>query len=98
MKGFAKMFTDPENKKAMRGQQSMMVRVMYGDLAQELRLTPEETNQMMEIPPEGQMSKGERRRELMSGNTTDSTKAEASLEDYDTQLDDLLGDARAKTF
>jgi CRP-like cAMP-binding protein len=105
MKGFAKMFTDPESKKAMRGQQSMVVRMMYGDLAKELGLSREEANQLMELLTERQMSMATRGMELMGGDGADPKKVEASRKeieqsraDYDAQINGLLGEARAEKF
>ena len=60
MQGVAKMFTDPEMKKAMRGQQGMVVRMMYADLAKELGLSPEEANQLTELLIERQMGMSSR--------------------------------------
>jgi hypothetical protein len=105
MKGFAKMFTDPESKKAMRGQQSMVVRMMYGDLAKELGLSREEANQLMELLTERQMTMATRGMELMGGDGADPKKVEASGKEieqsraeYDAQIKGLLGEARAKKF
>ena len=39
----------------MRGQQGVGVRMMYGDLAKELGLTPDEANQVMELLIDRQM-------------------------------------------
>src|SRR5687767_7360997 len=55
MKGIAKMFKDPEMKKAMRGQQAMGIRMMFGDLGKTLGLSPDETNQLMEMLIDRQM-------------------------------------------
>ena len=105
MKGVAKMFTDPEMKKAMRGQQSMMVRMMYGDLAKELGLAPEEANQLIELLTERQMGMAAKSMELMGDGGADAKKLEengksinASRKEYDAQINALLGEDRAKKF
>lgn len=105
MKGVAKMFTDPEMKKAMRGQQSMMVRMMYADLAKELGLAPEEANQLIELLTERQMGMAARSMELMGDGGADAKKLEesgksinASRKEYDAQINALLGEERAKKF
>jgi hypothetical protein len=105
MKGVAKMFTDPEMKKAMRGQQSMIVRTMYADLAKELGLAPEEANQLIELLTERQMGMAARSMELMGDGGADAKKLEesgksinASRKEYDAQINALLGEERAKKF
>src|SRR5687768_2662101 len=103
MKGFAKMFSDPEMKKAMRGQQGMVVRMMYGDLAKELGLSGEEANQVMELLVERQMGMAAQSMELMSNAAGDQAKVEeggkainAARADYDAQIKGLLGDEKMK--
>lgn len=105
MKGVAKMFTDPEMKKAMRGQQSMMVRMMYADLAKELGLAPEEADQLIELLTERQMGMAAQSMELMGDGGADAKKLEesgksinASRKEYDAQINALLGEERAKKF
>ena len=51
-----KMFTDPEMKKAMRSQQAMGIQMMYGDLAKELGLAPDDARQVMELLADRQMA------------------------------------------
>jgi hypothetical protein len=103
MKGVAKMFTDPEMKKAMRGQQGMMVRMMYGDLAKELGLSTEDANQLIELLTERQMGIAARSMEVMSDANGDQAKlAEAgkginsARTEYDAQIKGLLGDEKMK--
>lgn len=55
MAGFAKMFTDPEMKKSMRVQQSMGIRMLYGDLARQLGLSAEEADHLMDVLTDRQM-------------------------------------------
>src|SRR5260221_8610492 len=54
MKGFAKMFSDPKMKDAMRAQQVASVNMMYGDLAKELGLAPDVARQVLALLGERQ--------------------------------------------
>lgn len=103
MKGVAKMFTDPEMKKAMRGQQAMGVRMMYGDLAKELGLSSDEANQVIEILTDRQMAIASKSMEVFDGDTSDPKKLEAAgktvdstKKEYDEQLKAILGEDRMK--
>jgi len=103
MQGVAKMFTDPEMKKAMRGQQGMVVRMMYADLAKELGLSAEEANQLTELLIERQMGMAGKSMELMTDAAADPTKLEAggkeinaARADYDAQIKGILGDEKMK--
>ncbi|HEX5175917.1 MAG TPA: hypothetical protein VFV83_02755, partial [Chthoniobacteraceae bacterium] len=105
MKGVAKMFTDPELKKAMRGQQGMMIRTMYGDLAKELGLSTEDANQLMELLIERQMGIAGKSMEVMTDASGDPSKMEeggkainAARAEYDAQIKGLLGDEKSKQF
>jgi hypothetical protein len=55
-----KMFNDPDMKKVMRSQQSMAISMMYGDLAKELGLAPDDAKQVMDIITERQMAMAEK--------------------------------------
>jgi hypothetical protein len=98
MKGLAKMFTDPEMKKAMRGQQLMGMRMLYGDLGKELGLTPQEADQLMEILADRQMDMSAAGMAAMDGGdmaaatekTTEATKR------YEEQLKAVLGEDKYK--
>jgi hypothetical protein len=103
MKGVAKMFTDPEMKKAMRGQQGMMVRMMYGDLAKELGLSSEDANQLMELLTERQMGLAAKSMEVMGGGNGDQANLEeagktinSARAEYDAQIKGLLGEEKTK--
>ncbi len=93
-----KMFTDPEMKKVMKSQQSMAVKMMYGDLAKELGLGPEEARQVMDLLADRQMALAGKGMKLLGGEKTDGQTAEdvaaetqASQQEYDKQLENLLG-------
>ena len=102
MKGIAKMFKDPEMRKMMRGQQQMGVRMMYGDLAKELGLTPDEANKVIELLTDRQMEASAKAMDAMDGSA-DPARTAASAEeaqkvvaDYDAQMKNLLGEERTK--
>jgi len=99
MKGLAKMFTDPEMKKSMRVQQMVGIRMMYADLAKELGLSPQDTEQLMEILADRQMDlaaasmaamEGGGDKDAMASKVSDATKR------YEEQLKAVLGDERYK--
>lgn len=102
MKGIAKMFKDPEMRKMMRGQQSMGVRMMYGDLAKELGLTPAETDQVIELLTDRQMDASAKAMDgidqagdeaKLAANAADAQK---SVSDYDAKLKNILGEERSR--
>lgn len=97
-KTMEKMFTDPEMKKAMRAQQAMGIRMLYGELATELGLTPEEANQVMELLADRQMEMTGQGMKMMNEGGSESKQAEesakqmqASREKFDQQLQSTLG-------
>jgi hypothetical protein len=106
--GFAgmmkKMFTDPEMKKAMRSQQAMGVQMMYGELAKELGLAPDDARQVMELLADRQMAMSAEGMKMFGGDAVDGGAAEESSKkiaesqkEYDAQLEAILGkDGMAK--
>lgn len=101
MKGFAKMFTDPEMKKAMRSQQAFGIRMMYGDLGKELGLTIEESNLIIDLLADRQMEISAK----ALGGDADPTKIEAdaagakeAAERYEAEIKNILGEERMKKF
>ena len=99
-----KMFTDPESKKAMRGMQLMGVRMMYGDLAKELGLLPDQANQVMELLGDRQMALTTKGIKMLSGDSGEGASADevgkdvqATKDEFDQQLEGVLGkDGMAK--
>jgi hypothetical protein len=97
-KALSKMYADPEMKKMMRGQQGMVVRMMYGELAKELGLNPEQADAVMKILAERGADAAERGMTMLNGkNDPDSVakaaqETEATKSKYDAQLKDALGD------
>ncbi len=101
MKGVAKMFKDPEMKKVMRTQQGMGIRMMYGDLAKELGLSPTEADKVMELLADRQMDASEKAMKAMDGAEKDPAKlaqagqeAQQAVTDYDAKLTAALGPAK----
>jgi regulator of replication initiation timing len=96
MKGMAKMFTDPEMKKSMRAQQSMGIRMMYGDLLKQLGLTGADADQFIDILTERQMTMAAEAMSAMGGDDPDKAAKIAKLADttkqYDEQLKAVLGE------
>ena len=98
MKGVAKMFKDPEMKKMMRTQQSMGVRMMYGDLAKELGLSSAEADKVIELLADRQMDASEKAMASMDGAEKDPAKLEQAgkdaqkvMTDYEEKLKAALG-------
>lgn len=98
MKGIAKMFKDPEMKKMMRTQQSMGIRMMYGDLAKELGLSPAESDKVMELLADRQMDASEKAMKTMDEAGQDPAKlaeagkeAQQAVTDHDAKLAAALG-------
>lgn len=102
MKGIAKMWKDPEMKKMMRSQQAMGIRMMYGDLAQELGLSPDEASQVMELLTDRQLAMAADGMEAFN-DMSDPKKMEemgktiaAKREEHDQQIKAVLGEERMK--
>ena len=98
MKGVAKMFKDPEMKKMMRTQQSMGVRMMYGDLAKELGLSTAEADKVIELLADRQMDASEKAMATMDDAEKDPAKLEQAgkdaqqvMTDYEAKLTAALG-------
>ena len=98
MKGMAKMFRDPEMKKVMRTQQSMGIRMMYGDLGKELGLSTAETDKLLELIADRQMDASEKAMASIDGAEKDPAKlaqagqdAQQMVADYEEKLQALLG-------
>ena len=101
MKGIAKMFNDPEMKKSMRAQQSFGIRMMYGDLAKELGLSPADADLIFDLLADRQMDMSAK----ALGADGDATKLEANAadaqktkSDYDAEIKNILGEERMKKF
>lgn len=96
MKGIAKMFKDPGMKKMMRTQQGMGIRMMYGDLAKELGLSPTEADTVMELLADRQMEASEKAMKSVEepdpAKVADAGKeAQQAVNDHDEKLKAALG-------
>jgi hypothetical protein len=98
MKSVAKMFKDPKMKEVMRNQQSMGIRMMYGDLSKELGLSQAQTDKVMELLLDRQMGASEKAMDAVDGAQSDPAKmeqagadADKTVANYDEQLKALLG-------
>ncbi len=98
MKGMAKMFRDPEMKKVMRTQQSMGIRMMYGDLGKELGLSTAAADQLLELIADRQMAATEKAMASMDGAEKDPAKlaqagqdAQQVVTEYEAKLKAMLG-------
>lgn len=106
--GFAgmmkKMFTDPEMKKTMRAQQTMGIQMMYGEMAKELGLAPDDARQVMELLADRQMAMSAAGMKMLGGETKDGDMEEVgkqvneSREGYDNQIKAILGEDGYKQF
>jgi hypothetical protein len=99
MQNFAKMFTDPEMKKSMRMQQMMGIRMMYADVAKELGLSSQETEQLMEILADRQMDFAAASMTAMGADgdkEAQTAKISEASKRYEEQLKAVLGDERYK--
>ncbi len=101
MRTMAKMFNDPEMKEMMRSQQAMGIQMMYGDLAKELGLSPDDANHVMELLTDRQLAMAGKSMALMDGSGRDEAKMEEigkevnqSREEYDKQIENILGKDR----
>jgi hypothetical protein len=100
--GFGKMIskflTDPKMREAMRPQQMMGVKMLYGDLAKELGLAPDKANQVMEILADRQMAMTSRGVAALGDDATSGTLEDAAADvtdtrdEFDEQLKGLLGE------
>lgn len=102
MSGLAKMFSDPEMKKSMRVQQLVGVRMIYSDLAKELGLSAEDSQQLMEILADRQMDLSAAAMASFDRNSPDkeanAKKVANAQKRYAEQLQAVLGEERYKKF
>ena len=103
--GMAKIFQSEEGKKMMRAQTTMVVKMQYADLAKRLKLSPQETDQLMGLLADRQNALTGDAMGVFSDAPPDesklkqlSEKAEASRKEYDAKLKATLGDEPFKQF
>lgn len=101
--GMAKMLQSEEGKKMMRAQTTMVVKMQYTELAKRLKLSPQESDQLMGLLADRQNALTADAMGAFTGTQPDeaslkqlSEKAEASRKEYDEKLKTTLGDERFK--
>jgi len=101
--GFGKMLSqmmqDPDTRKFIHEQQRMMMDQMYGPLAKQMGLTPEETAQFKEMLGDNAMKAADKASSVFGGlastNRAESlTTLTAEQKNFDDQVKAFLGDAR----
>jgi hypothetical protein len=104
MKNFAKMFSDPKMRESMRAQQAAGIQMIYGDLARELGLSPDEARQVLGLLADRQMEITEQGMKVMgNGNRKEAVEAMAKASQeakngYEEQIKGVLGDQRYAKF
>jgi hypothetical protein len=97
---FGKMMDDPEMKKMLRGQQAMVIDMMFGDLFKELALSQEEVDAFKTLLLDKHMVAIEMGASLMKPNVDERQKkqtAEAmkqANDDTNSRIREFLGDER----
>jgi hypothetical protein len=99
-KNFAKMFSDPEMKKSMKAQQSMGIRMMYGDLFKQLGLSAQDSEQLADILAERQLEFSAAAMSGMNGDNKPDPEQSKTIADakqrYEEQLKATLGEDNYK--
>jgi hypothetical protein len=103
--GMAKMLQSEEGKKMMRAQNTMVVKMQYMDLAKRLKLSPQESDQLMGLLGDRQNALSEEAFGAFTGAAPDEArlaqlgaKAEASRKEFDEKIKATLGDDRFTQF
>ncbi len=107
-KGLAAMFKDPEMKEMIKTQQKMvlgpMIEKMYGDMFQQLNLTPEQAAQVKDLLKQKMLAGTEIGMSMLDGSLDAAKRAELGkqIKDqtaaYDAQIKDLLGEEKYTEF
>ncbi len=92
MKGLSKMFEGEEGKKMLRMQSTMAVKMMYGDLAKELKLAPKDADLVMEMLGERQGMLTSAGMSAMSGGEEAGKKVNELKKEVDAKLKAVLGE------
>ena len=93
--GLAKMMTDPAMKEYMQKAMADKMRSLYADFIQELKLTPEQTDQFIHLLTDAGTKS---LTQLTAGAPGSSPAAEGSSRDVGEKLRALLGDAGCARF
>jgi RNA polymerase sigma factor (sigma-70 family) len=96
----AEMMKNPEMIKALREQQSMMVKLQYGPLARQLNLSPEQTDSLYQILVDKSLRVMESGSSTLSGGNPGDAAQTAADQGKETEsaLQALLGDAGYKAY
>ncbi len=92
MKGLSKMFEGEEGKKMLRMQSTMAVKMMYGDLAKELKLSPKDADLVMEMLADRQGMLTTAGMSVMSGGEEAGKKINELKKEEDAKLKAVLGE------
>jgi hypothetical protein len=102
-KDMAKMFQTEEGKKMMKAQMSMITKMQYRDLAGFLKLSPQESEQVMALLEDRQTAIAGDPWALMADGELDEKKmteiearSKATKAEFDQKLKGLLGDEKFK--
>jgi hypothetical protein len=93
----AHMLKDPNMRNMMREQQKVMLKTMYDPLFKEMNLSPEDSDKLMTMMLDNQMSGMEKGMALLNGDADKETLRKEVAEDkkaYEAQLKEFLGDER----
>ena len=92
MAGMAKMFEGEEGKKMLRAQSDMVVKMMYGDLAKELKLSPKDAETVMALLADRQGALTTAGMSVMSGGEDAAKKVGDLKKEQDANLKAALGE------
>jgi predicted RNA-binding Zn ribbon-like protein len=104
MKAFAKMFETEEGKKMMRANTQMVTQMQYGDLARLLKLSPQESEQVLALLADRQSEQAEQAFKMMGADgNVDAVKQlgesmTALNKEYNEKLRAVLGPEKFKEF
>lgn len=92
MKGLSKMFEGEEGKKMLRMQSTMAVKMMYGDLAKELKLAPKDADLVMGMLADRQGMLTTAGMSAMNGGEEAGKKINEMKKEEDAKLKAVLGE------
>ncbi len=97
-KWFGQMLKDPAMKKALRTQQGVGLRMMYGDLVKQWALSPEEADTFYNELLDKQMGALTAGQATLQGNPSGADAASNPAPDYEARLKTSLGDDLYKQY
>lgn len=94
----AKMLDDPDTKKLIRDQQRLVLDQLYGPLAKQMGLQPEEAEQFKNLLADNMLKSAEKATSLFGDGGTNRTELMAKLAEdqksFDEQIRSFLGETR----